>query len=75
MWYIWKENQLSHITYKCIITEQCAKWDYSESESLQLPGDGLNSQILLQAGETLGSRPRQFHQAFAFQPAVMVVFT
>lgn len=66
MWYIWKENQLSHITYKCIITEHCAKWDCSESESLQLLGDGLNSQILLQAGETWEAGQDNFTKLLLF---------
>ena len=36
-------------------------------------GDGLNSQILLNAWETLGARPSQFNQAFIFQPTGMAV--
>ena len=38
-------------------------------------GNGLNSQILLNAWEPLGTGPTQFNQVFAFQPAVMLVTT
>lgn len=63
-----KKNQLSHITDIYILLHKNALNGTTVNQRVVAAseGDRLNFQILLNAWETLGTRPSQFNQAFAF---------